>query len=52
MELDDSKEALDWEDDLDEAEIEDEFDAMAEFEAESHLGREALRALGLGPMPR
>ena len=34
MELDQSHEPLDWDDDLDEAELDDEFDAIAEFEAE------------------
>ena len=35
MELDDSQEPLDWEDDLDQAELEDEFDAIAEIESET-----------------
>lgn len=47
MELDGMTLDLDWEDDLDEALLDDDFDADAEFEAEATLGRDALRALGL-----
>lgn len=35
MELEHNNEPLDWDDDLDESEIDDEFDAIAEFEAEA-----------------
>lgn len=47
MEMDDHNEPLDWDDDLDESNLDDEFDAIAEFEAETSLGRVALQALGL-----
>jgi hypothetical protein len=39
---------LDWDDDLDESLLDDDFDACAEIEAEYPLGREKLAALGLG----
>lgn len=48
MEMDGSSETLDWDDDLDESDLDDEFDAIAEFEAENGLGRGALQALSLG----
>jgi len=35
MELDQNNEPLDWDDDLEESEIDDDFDAIAEFEAEA-----------------
>lgn len=35
IELDQNNEPLDWDDDLEEAEIDDDFDAIAEFEAEA-----------------
>lgn len=47
MEMDYNNEPLDWDDDLDESNLDDEFDAVAEFEAETSLGRAALQALGL-----
>lgn len=47
MELDGMTLDLDWDDDLEEALLDDDFDADAEFEAETTLGRDALRALGL-----
>lgn len=47
MEMDYNNEPLDWDDDLDESNLDDEFDAIAEFEAETSLGPEALQALGL-----
>lgn len=51
MELDAMTLDLDWDDDLDEALLDDDFDADAEFEAEAILGREALRSLGLVDRP-
>jgi hypothetical protein len=46
MEMDVSNEALDWDDDLDESELDDEFDVIAELEAEASLGRDVLQAQG------
>lgn len=47
MEMDYSNEPLDWDDDFEESILDDEFDAVAEFEVETSLGRGALQALGL-----
>jgi hypothetical protein len=48
MELEQLAMDLDWDDDLDEALLDDDFDVCAEIESEYPLGRDRLAALGLG----
>jgi hypothetical protein len=49
MELEQLAVDLDWDDDLDAALLDDDFDAEAEFELEFTLGRDKLAALGISP---
>ncbi|MEN9784312.1 MAG: hypothetical protein RJA24_1655, partial [Pseudomonadota bacterium] len=49
MELEQLAVDLDWDDDLDESLLDDDFDADAEFEMEFTLGRDKLVALGFSP---
>ena len=49
MELEQLAVDLDWEDDIEECLLDDDFDADAEFEMEFTLGRDKLVALGFSP---